>query len=346
MGLLHIILVRIGLGRPAYFRVLLYFRICGFFVLLLSWVVMKKCVLIDGNALVHRCYHAVPSSLTLPSGQPINAVYGFTSILLGILEVEKPDYLATAWDMKGPTFRHEVFTEYKATRAKTDDTLISQFPLLRELLNALGVAIFEKEGLEADDYLGILTSEIRKEHSDVDVVIVTADQDALQLVEEGVTVVAPISGYTKVRRYNSDAVKEKLGVWPWQVPDYKGLAGDSSDNLPGVKGIGEKTAAKLLEDFKTVEGIYEHLEEVKPERVRERLREHEAMARMCKEVATILREDGVAIDLKLCSVQRLDVRQARAIFDRFGFKTSLGRIEKLRATWEKERESAMQGSLF
>lgn len=307
---------------------------------------MKKCVLIDGNALVHRCYHALPTSLTLASGQPINAVYGFTSILLGILEVEKPDYLATAWDMKGPTFRHEVFTQYKATRAKTDDALIAQFPLLRELLNAFGVAVFEKEGLEADDYLGILTTEIRKEHPDVSILIVTGDQDALQLVDREVTVVAPISGYTKVKRYHPEAVKEKLGVWPWQVADYKGLAGDSSDNLPGVKGVGGKTAVKLLEEWETVEGIYAHLEEVHPERIRELLRVNEATARVCKEVATIRREDGLNLDLDLCRIDRLDVYKVRTVFDRFGFKTPLGRIEKLSTAWEKEREAKRQGSLF
>lgn len=307
---------------------------------------VKKFVIIDGNALVHRCYHAVPKTLTTPEGKPSNAVYGFTSILLGILEVEKPEYLATAWDMHGPTFRDGIYTEYKAKRLKTDDDLIAQFPLVRSVLESLSIPIFEREGLEADDFLGIVATDLVKKQPDVQILIVTGDKDALQLVEDRITVVSPVSGYTKVKRYDRAAVKDKMGVWPEQVPDFKGLAGDSSDNLPGVVGIGDKTAAALLEQFGTLEGIYEHLEEVSSEKVREKLRAQEASARMCKQVATIIREDGVQVDLEAAEVHRFNMETVRRTFQGLGFRSNLARIERLNKAWEGLRVNEQQGSLF
>jgi DNA polymerase-1 len=276
----------------------------------------------------------------------VNAVYGFTSILLGILEVEKPDYLATAWDMKGPTFRDVIYTEYKATRNKTDDDLIVQFPRVREVLDALSIPVFEKEGLEADDYLGIVSELVEKGHPDVATLIVTGDKDAFQLVRGNTVVVSPVSGYTKVIRYDRQAVKDKMGVWPEQVPDFKGLCGDNSDNIPGVMGIGEKTAVKLLEQFGTVEDIYAHLEEVQPERVRELLRAEQDKAGLYKKVATILREDGLEFDLEQSRVHTFDMDLARKVFSGFSFKTLLGRLEKLNKPWEQQREDEKQWSLF
>jgi len=307
---------------------------------------VKKFVIIDGNALIHRCYHALPKTLRSPKGELTNAVFGFTGVLLGILEYEHPDYLAVAWDMKGPTFRDELYADYKGTRAKTDDELIGQFPRTREVLEALSVPCFEKEGLEADDYLGIVTTELRKNHPEIEVLIVTADKDALQLVGEGVTVVAPVSGYTKVIRYDREAVKAKMGVWPEQVPDFKGLSGDTSDNIPGVPGIGEKTAVKLLETWGSVEGIYKHIEEVEPERIRELMRAHEAEAHLCKKLATIIREDGLTVDLNSCKVHNLEVENVRTLFAELGFRGHLGRVEKLNKDWEKLRVSESQSSLF
>lgn len=307
---------------------------------------MKTCVLIDSNALIHRSYHAVPPTLTSPSGQQTNAVYGFTGILLGILEQEKPDYLAAAFDKKGPTFRHEVFKEYKATRAKTDDALIAQFPLVRSVLQAFSVPIFEKSGFEADDYLGILSHEIEQNHPDVKVLLITNDQDAMQLVSDRVTLVSPVSGYKKVTRYNREGVFNKLGVWPEQVVDYKGLRGDTSDNIPGVPGIGPKTAVKLLEEFKSLEGIYGALEQVEPARIQGLLREHEDSARLSKKLATILREDGIDFDLEACAVHDFDPDKVRALFHELAFKAPLRRVEGLVKRLEKERPNPAQASLF
>ncbi|QQR54388.1 hypothetical protein IPG41_04250 [Candidatus Peregrinibacteria bacterium] len=310
---------------------------------------MKKLILIDGNALVHRCYHAVPPTLKAPDGTQTNAVYGFTSIVLGILEVEKPDFLATAWDMYGPTFRDEIFSEYKATRVKTDDALIRQFPLVRQVLEALSIPFYEKEGFEADDFLGILSEEAEK-NPEVETLIVTGDKDAFQLVRGRTIVVSPVSGYTKVTRYDRDAVKAKMGVWPEQVPDFKGLSGDHSDNIPGVPGIGDKTACKLLEQFGSIEGIYEHLEEVEPVRIRELMRAHEAEARLCKKVATIVREDGVHLDLPACKIHDFDMEKARILFEKMAFRSLWRRLEALNKGWDYRREleqkEEVQGRLF
>jgi DNA polymerase I len=308
---------------------------------------MKKFVIIDGNAIVHRSYHAVPKTLRSPNGQLTNAVHGFTGILLGILEKEKPEYLAVAFDMKGPTFRHEAFGDYKATRKKTDDELISQFPLVRGVLEALNVPIFEKPGLEADDYLGIVAKKVLGGDEEVQVVIVTGDQDALQLVRDGVVVVTPIKGYTEVKVYDRVAVKGKLGVWPEQVTDYKGLRGDSSDNIPGVPGVGEKTAVGLLEKFETLEGVYDRLSEVEPERIRGLLRDNEEAARMSKDIATILTEDGdLDFDLRKCEMHDFEIGKVRGLFEELAFRTHMGRVERLNKGWEKQRVTEMQGSLF
>jgi DNA polymerase-1 len=309
--------------------------------------VKKKFVMIDGNAIVHRSYHAVPKTLHAPDGQLTNAAHGFVSILLGILEKERPEYLAVAFDMKGPTFRHETFKEYKATRAKTDDELIAQFPMVYTVLESMSVPIFKKPGLEADDYLGILSRKLQDDHNDVQMVIVTGDQDALQLVDDNTTVVTPLKGYTEVKVYDRMAVKGKLGVWPEQVTDYKGLRGDSSDNIPGVPGVGEKTAVRLLEHFGSLENIYQRLAEVEPERIRELLRKHEDDARMSKQVATILTEDGdLDFELSRCATHDFDMEKLRGVFDRFAFRTHLGRVEKLNKGWEQRRAEEMQVSLF
>jgi DNA polymerase-1 len=323
---------------------------------------MKKLVIIDGNAIIHRSYHALPKTLRTATGELTNAVHGFVGILMGILEVEQPDYLATAWDMKGPTFRDAILVEgtgkvYKGTRKKTDDELIQQFPRVYQVLEALNVPAYKKPGLEADDYLGIVAHLVREggesggeehdAHKDIEIVIVTSDQDALQLVCEGVTVVAPISGYTKVKRYDRDAVMEKLGVWPEQVTDYKGLRGDSSDNIPGVPGIGPKGAVKLIDQFGTVEGIYERIEEVENARIRGLLKEHEESARLSKHVATILRADpDMKFDLEKCKIHDFDIEAVRRIFGELSFKSHLRRVEGLNKAWANQRAAEQQWALF
>ncbi|MFA5855183.1 MAG: 5'-3' exonuclease H3TH domain-containing protein [Candidatus Gracilibacteria bacterium] len=302
---------------------------------------MKKFVILDGNALVHRSFHAVPPTLTTPAGEPINAVYGFTSILLGIFEIERPDFLVATFDLKGPTFRHTDYAEYKGTRPKTDVSLVAQFPLVKKVLGAFSVPIFEQTGLEADDFLGILSAEVTRDWPDVSVLLVTGDKDAMQLVSERVTLVTPVSGYTRIIKYDRAGVHEKMGVWPEQVPDFKALCGDPSDNIPGVHGIGPKGACELLAQFGSLEEVYSRLNEVASERVRGLLAASRDQAFLYKRLATILTELPSAgaheanrlVSMEAAEVKNFDMTAVRGIFAEFGFRSLLGRIEKLYKGW-------------
>lgn len=308
---------------------------------------MRTFVIIDGNAIIHRSYHAIPKTLKARDGRLTNAVYGFTRLLLGILEYEKPDFIAVAFDMKGPTFRHEMLESYKGTREKTDEELIDQFPRVREVLQAFNIPIYEKPGLEADDYLGIVSELVRRGTDDVHTLIITNDKDALQLVDERTTVVAPVKGYSEVLRYDRLQVKSKLGVWPEQVADFKGLCGDNSDNIKGVPGIGPKTAVKLLEQFGNLEHLYDHLDEVSPVTLRTKLADHQKEAENSKQVATILREDkDLNFKLSACEVHDFDMSKVREVFEHLNFNTPLRQAEGLNRAWEKKRQEEKQGQLF
>ncbi|OGI22103.1 MAG: DNA polymerase I [Candidatus Moranbacteria bacterium RIFCSPHIGHO2_01_FULL_55_24] len=220
----------------------------------------KTIVLLDGNALIHRAYHALPP-LTTKKGELVNAVYGFTTTLLSVLEKFKPEYIAASFDLAGPTFRHEQYEDYKATRVKAPDDLYAQIPRVKEIVQAFNIPIYEKEGFEADDCVGALARQASKEGAEV--IIVTGDNDVLQLVDDSVKVFTMRKGIKDTVLYDEALVEEKYGFKPEQIPDYKGLAGDSSDNIPGVRGIGPKTASDLLKKYVTLEGIYSHIDEIK-----------------------------------------------------------------------------------
>ena len=223
---------------------------------------MKKLVLIDSNALVHRAFHALPPTLTSPKGVLTNAVYGFTSVLLKMIKDLKPDYIAATYDLAGPTFRHEEFEAYKAHREKAPDELYAQIPLTKEILKTFGIPVYEKQGFEADDLIGSLAERGKKE-KDIQVIIVTGDLDPLQLVYKDKVVVFTLrKGLTDTVTYNEAEVKKRYGIKPEQVIDFKGLKGDPSDNIPGVPGIGEKTASSLIQTFNNIENLYKHIEEI------------------------------------------------------------------------------------
>ena len=218
----------------------------------------KTFLIIDSHALIHRAYHALQTSnLVSPKGDPMGAVYGFTSVLIKVLKDVKPDYVLAAFDLPGPTFRHEAYEAYKATRAPTDEDLISQFPKVREILGAFKIPIVEHAGFEADDVIGTIAKKLAGK-KDITTMIMTGDLDTLQLVDGDDTVVYTLRrGVTDTIIYNEAAVKERfLGLGPEQMTDYKGLKGDPSDNIPGVPGIGEKTAIKLLSKHKNLETLY------------------------------------------------------------------------------------------
>ena len=257
---------------------------------------LKTLVLLDGNALIHRAYHALPP-LTTKKGEVVHAVYGFTLTLLSVLEKFKPDYIAASFDLAGPTFRHKQFADYKATRAKAPDDLYAQIPRVKELTRAFNIPIYEQEGFEADDCVGTLARQA--EAQDTRVIIVTGDSDELQLVTPLVNVFMLRKGIKDIVLYDEKAVEEKYGFTAAQIPDYKGLAGDASDNIPGVTGVGVKTATDLLKTFGTLENIYAQLPEVK-ESVRKKLETDRENAFLSKELGTIHKEAPVTLDLLAC----------------------------------------------
>ena len=218
----------------------------------------KKFILIDSNAIIHRAYHALPP-LTTRKGEIVNAVYGFTSVLLNVLNRFKPDYIAATFDLKEPTFRHKEFKSYKATRVKAPDDLYEQIPLVKKIVEAFNIPVVEKKGYEADDLIATFARKTEKIHPDVEVIIVTGDLDTLQLVDDKVKVFALRKGMSDSVLYGEKEIFERYGLKPDQMIDYKGLRGDPSDNLPGVRGVGEKTATELLKKYNTIEEVYKNL---------------------------------------------------------------------------------------
>ncbi len=253
----------------------------------------KRLVILDTHAILHRGYHALPD-FTSKKGEPTGALYGLVSMLLKIITDLKPDYIVAANDLPEPTHRHLAFEKYKAQRKETDDALVAQIIRMPDVLNAFGIEVYEASGFEADDVIGTIAKEMKK--TDVDVVIASGDMDMLQLVDDDrVRVFTFKKGLSDTILYNEDAVKERFGFGPQLIPDYKGLRGDPSDNIPGVKGVGEKTATDLIVNFGTVEDIYKALKK-DPEKLREagikegiikKLEEQEEEAKFSKELATI-----------------------------------------------------------
>ncbi len=227
---------------------------------------MKRLILIDSHALIHRAYHALPP-LTTKSGELVNAVYGFTSILIKTISSFKPDYIVAAFDAPGATFRHEEYKEYKATRVKAPDDLYAQIPRVKEILNAFKIPIFEKSGYEADDIIGTISKNLKGKN--VEVLILTGDMDNFQLVGGNIKVIySPPSASKEQIIYDGKKIAERFeGLKPEQLVDFKGLKGDPSDNIPGVRGIGEKTAITLLNRFKTIEKLYVTIQKIKIEDV-------------------------------------------------------------------------------
>ncbi len=293
----------------------------------------KRYMLIDGNALVHRGYHAVPG-LTTKTGQPVGAVYGFTMILLRAIKDLKPTHIACSFDLAGPTFRHEQYAEYKGTRVKADQELYDQFPKVKEVVRALNIPIFEKEGFEADDVLGTLAREltVQNNHS-CEVMIVTGDMDTLQLVNDCVKVYTLKKGISDTAIYDTKAVRERYGLEPSQMIDYKALRGDPSDNIKGVKGIGEKGAVDILKAFHSIETLYEHVhagtvgEKIKP-RVLQLLQEQEESARQSYFLATIVQTVPMHIEIPAYEFSQTQLQHVTTLFQELEFRTLLDKLPK------------------
>ena len=296
--------------------------------------VKNRYMLIDGNALVHRGFHAVPGLTITKTGEPIGAVYGFTMILLRAIKDLKPTHVVCTFDLAGPTFRHEQYADYKGTRAKTADDLVPQFPLVKEVVRALNIPIFEKEGFEADDVLGTLAVELCKQNKDgCDVMIVTGDMDAIQLVNKCVKIYTLRKGITDTAIYDEAAVMERYGFAPKQMIDYKALRGDPSDNIKGVKGIGEKGATDLIKEFGSIDALYKAihagrgLENIKP-RILQLLTDQEESARQSYHLATIVTNVPIDIEIPPYGFGAAESVAAVEVFKKFEFKSLVDKLPK------------------
>ena len=296
---------------------------------------MKRLILIDANALIHRSFHALPP-LTTRKGELVNAVYGFTSILLRIINELKPDYMAAAFDLAAPTFRHIEYEEYKAKRPKAPDELYEQIPKTKEVLEAFNIPILEKQGFEADDIIGTIAKEMSKTNID-EILILTGDLDTLQLVDKKIKVYTLKKGLTDSIIYGEKEVEQRYGLKTEQMIDYKGLRGDPSDNIPGVKGVGEKTATALLKEFNTIENLYKQIEKMTKKQIEkhsfltqklvEKLKQNKEMAFFSKKLVTIFQNVPIKFDLNQLNWQKnYNIDKVKQIFDRFNFQTLLKRL--------------------
>ncbi|MBI2330539.1 hypothetical protein HYU94_04035 [Candidatus Daviesbacteria bacterium] len=283
---------------------------------------VKRLVLVDGNALLHRAYHATPP-FTTSKGELVNAVFGFSSMVLKVLSELQPHYLAIAWDEKGPTFRHQAYTQYKATRGPADEGLSNQYKRVHEIVEAFNIPEFKLAGYEADDLIGTLAKQAEK----LEIIIVTGDRDIMQLIDQRIKVFMPKKTLADVGLYGVEEFVAKYGFMPKQLIDYKGLAGDASDNIPGVAGIGDVTATKLIHQFETVEGIYkpENLKTL-PERTQTLLSEGAESAVMSKKLATLDVKAPIKLDLKKCLVHDFDKEQVVKLFEELEFRSLIARV--------------------
>lgn len=284
-------------------------------------------ILIDGSGLIYRGFYAIPPFLKAPDGTQTNAVFGFTTILISILASQKPDYLAVAMDKKGPTFRHKEFKEYKATRVKAPQELYDQIPLVKEVINTFKIPLFEADGFEADDVIAAIVARL-KEKKDIQTFIATGDFDMFQVVNPNVFILYPAKGFKGAEILKTEDIVKKYNLYPEQIPDYKGLAGDSSDNIPGVKGIGDKGATELLLKYKNLENIYEHLDEIGGA-VHKKLEVGRESAFMSKRLATLDPNAPVDFDLAACHIKDFDVSSAQNLFGKLGFKSLQKRLDEL-----------------
>ena len=291
----------------------------------------RKILLVDGYSMLNRAFYGLPD-LTNAEGKHTGAVFGFLNILFRMLDEEKPAYLAVAFDVHAPTFRHRIYDAYKGTRKPMPDELREQVPLLKEVLDALGIARVEQEGLEADDILGTIAK--RAQEQGITAAILSGDRDLLQVADEKITIVLPRTkgGKTEITRYTPKAVQDEFGVTPAQFIELKALQGDSSDNIPGVPKVGEKTARELMETYGSIEAIYANLEAISKKSIRESLRENRALCDLSKDLATIRTDSDISFAFDAaCLPDARKSAKAYELFKRLGFRQLLSRFDKTAA---------------
>lgn len=310
---------------------------------------MSKLLLVDGSALLHRAYHAYPP-LKSKTGEIVGAVYGVTSILISALQEVKPTHVMVAWDLPKPTFRHKKYVGYKAQRPKADAEMVEQIPMVKEVIKTMGVVQIEEEGYEADDIIGTLASFASKNtqkheltNEQIDVVILTGDQDTMQLVSEHVRVLTPAKGANPPVLYGPDEVFNKYGVHPEQIVDYKALLGDSSDNIPGVAGIGPKGAATLLNQFGTLDNIYARMHECTNLTVKDKLLAGKDSAFLSQDLSKIVTDMPLPITMEEMEYHDFQTEAVKNIFEELGFKSL---VKRFFGEDEKKKKNDSQMGLF
>jgi len=286
---------------------------------------MSKLLLVDGSALLHRAYHAYPP-LKSKTGEIVGAVYGVTSILISALQEVQPTHVMVAWDLPKPTFRHQKYVGYKAQRPKADAEMVEQIPMVKEVIKTMEIVQMEEEGYEADDIIGTLS---KLESDDNDVIILTGDQDTMQLVSDHVRVLTPAKGANPPVLYGPDEVFNKYGVHPEQIVDYKALLGDPSDNIPGVAGIGPKGASNLLKMFGTLERIYRDIKEVQlhfGELLAKKLADGRESAMLSQDLSKIVTDMPLKLTLEEMEYRSFATEQVKDKFEELGFRSLVKRF--------------------
>jgi DNA polymerase-1 len=275
--------------------------------------------------------------LTTASGEPINAVYGLISMFLRVIQDLQPDAIAVAFDLKEPTFRHKEFRQYQSQRPPTANELSSQFEKAKDFFTAAGVPIYSKAGYEADDIIGTIASEATDE-----VIIITGDRDILQLVDDkkNIKLYMPVAGLTNAKFFGEKETVERMGILPDEIPDYKALVGDPSDNYPGVAGIGPKTAIGLISKYKSMDNIYSHLKDISPN-IRQKLIDKKDDAKLFFRLATIIRNVPIKINFEEMERWKVDSPEVLKLFEEFGFKTLTDRIKKVGRGLEGQKQGAL-----
>ena len=296
---------------------------------------MKKLILIDANSLIHRAFHAIPP-LSTPAGEPSGALYGLAGLLIRICRDERPDLAAAAFDRPEPTFRKEVFADYKAHRPKTPDELVSQIVRSHDVFKAFGIPTFEIPGFEADDIIGTLAERFKSD-SEVQTTVLTGDLDALQLVADGRVLVEILKkGVSETITYNEEAVEGRYGLKPDQLPDYKGFVGDASDNIPGVSGLGPKTAQTLIARYGSLERIFDQMPDTDP--VAKKVLPFKKEALFSKHLATIRRDAPIAPEKANLIFSGLDRGRLVPFFEEFGFQSLIKRLSSEPTAHQNGRE--------
>src|SRR5262245_25898994 len=298
-------------------------------------------MLLDGYGLVYRGYFALPP-LTTARGELVNGAFGFSSIVLRGFQDLQPDYVAVSFDLPGKTFRHEQFAEYKATRQRMPDDLRDQFPKVREIVKALRIPVYEMQGYEADDVIGTITRQTEAIEN-LETTIVTVDLDMLQLVTPRTSLLTTRSGVENTVIYDVARIDERFGLRPDQMIHYKALKGDPTDNIPGVPGVGEKTAAKLIREFETLDALFERLDEVKPEKLRDKLAEHHDQVFLGRELTRIVRDLPITLDLEAARLGNYDRDTVVRLFREYEFRTLIESLPPMAGETAEQRTETLRG---